>query len=46
MPRPASMYDEYFRAYSVAMLPGKEREQVSYGGKSMFDARYSMLVTH
>ncbi|CAL1705097.1 unnamed protein product [Somion occarium] len=27
------MYDEYFRAYSVAMLPGKERENLSYGGK-------------
>ncbi|KAI0082817.1 UFD1-domain-containing protein [Panus rudis PR-1116 ss-1] len=26
-------YDEYFRAYSVAMLPGKERENLSYGGK-------------
>ncbi|KAK7693732.1 hypothetical protein QCA50_003304 [Cerrena zonata] len=33
MRRPASMYDEYFRAYSTAMLPGKERENVSYGGK-------------
>ncbi|CAL1705094.1 unnamed protein product [Somion occarium] len=33
MPRPARMYDEYFRAYSVAMLPGKERENLSYGGK-------------
>ncbi|KAF7294846.1 Ubiquitin fusion degradation protein 1 [Mycena indigotica] len=26
-------YDEYLRAYSVAMLPGKERDNVSYGGK-------------
>lgn len=31
---PPRMYDEYFTAYSVAMLPGKERENVSYGGKS------------
>ncbi|OCH93384.1 UFD1-domain-containing protein [Obba rivulosa] len=31
-PSPRS-YDEYFKAYSVAMLPGKERENVSYGGK-------------
>ncbi|PCH37828.1 UFD1-domain-containing protein [Wolfiporia cocos MD-104 SS10] len=31
--RPASSYDDYFKAYSVAMLPGKERENVSYGGK-------------
>ncbi|KAH9946429.1 uncharacterized protein BXZ73DRAFT_95426 [Epithele typhae] len=26
-------YDEYFKAYSVALLPGKPRENVSYGGK-------------
>ncbi|KAF8623540.1 hypothetical protein AX15_006316 [Amanita polypyramis BW_CC] len=26
-------YDEYLKAYSMAMLPGKERENVSYGGK-------------
>ncbi|KAA1469463.1 UFD1-domain-containing protein [Dentipellis sp. KUC8613] len=26
-------YDEYLKAYSVAMLPGRERENVSYGGK-------------
>ncbi|TFY81039.1 hypothetical protein EWM64_g2971 [Hericium alpestre] len=29
---PAS-YDEYLKAYSVAMLPGRERENLSYGGK-------------
>ncbi|VDC06562.1 unnamed protein product [Peniophora sp. CBMAI 1063] len=28
-----SAYDEYFKAYSVAMLPGRERENLSYGGK-------------
>lgn len=27
-------YDEFYKAYSMAMLPGKERTQVSYGGKS------------
>ena len=32
-PDPRS-YDDYFKAYSVAMLPGKERDNVSYGGKS------------
>ncbi|KDR81697.1 hypothetical protein GALMADRAFT_239823 [Galerina marginata CBS 339.88] len=26
-------YDEYLKAYSMAMLPGRERENVSYGGK-------------
>ncbi|KAG6874230.1 hypothetical protein C0995_003776 [Termitomyces sp. Mi166 len=29
----ARSYDEYLKAYSVAMLPGKERENLSYGGK-------------
>lgn len=33
-PDPRS-YDEYFRAYSMAIL-GKERENVSYGGKSEY----------
>lgn len=32
---PARAYDEYLKAYSVAMLPGRERENVSYGGKSV-----------
>lgn len=31
--RPES-YDEYLKAYSTAMLPGRERENLSYGGKS------------
>ncbi|TFK30019.1 UFD1-domain-containing protein [Coprinopsis marcescibilis] len=26
-------YDEYLKAYSVAMLPGRSRDNVSYGGK-------------
>ncbi|KIO26260.1 hypothetical protein M407DRAFT_243812 [Tulasnella calospora MUT 4182] len=26
-------YDEYFKAYSVAMMPNKERANLSYGGK-------------
>lgn len=29
-------YDEYLKAYSMAMLPGKERANVSYGGKSTY----------
>ncbi|KAI0333482.1 ubiquitin fusion degradation protein I [Cubamyces sp. BRFM 1775] len=34
MGRPnARAYDEYFKAYSVEMLPGKPRDNVSYGGK-------------
>ncbi|PFH54271.1 hypothetical protein AMATHDRAFT_544 [Amanita thiersii Skay4041] len=34
VPRPSPRsYDDYFKAYSMAMLPGKERENVSYGGK-------------
>jgi ubiquitin fusion degradation protein 1 len=31
-------YDDYFKAYSVAMLPGKQRDNVSYGGKSTWTA--------
>ncbi|KAF5377029.1 hypothetical protein D9757_007686 [Collybiopsis confluens] len=30
---PPRAYNEYFKAYSVAMMPGKERPNVSYGGK-------------
>jgi hypothetical protein len=32
-PNPRS-YNVYLKAYSVAMLPGRERENLSYGGKS------------
>ncbi|KXN86916.1 Ubiquitin fusion degradation protein 1, partial [Leucoagaricus sp. SymC.cos] len=28
-----SSYDDYLKAYSVAMLPGRQRDNVSYGGK-------------
>ncbi|KDN53051.1 UFD1-domain-containing protein [Tilletiaria anomala UBC 951] len=28
-----SAYDDYLTAYSMAMLPGQERDNVSYGGK-------------
>lgn len=31
---PPKAYNEYLKAYSVAMMPGKERANVSYGGKS------------
>ena len=31
---PPRAYDEYFKAYSMAMLHGRERANVSYGGKS------------
>ncbi|PWN52377.1 UFD1-domain-containing protein [Violaceomyces palustris] len=30
---PPRAYDEFFKAYSMAMLPGRERLNVSYGGK-------------
>jgi hypothetical protein len=29
-------YDEYLKAYSMAMLSGRERANVSFGGKSSF----------
>ena len=38
---PARAYDEYLKAYSVAMLPGRERENLSYGGKSAL-----LSITH
>jgi len=30
---PAQRFDEYYRCYPVAMLPGPERENVNHGGK-------------
>lgn len=30
---PARRFDEYYRCYPVAMLPGPERDNVSHGGK-------------
>ncbi|KAI6028653.1 UFD1-domain-containing protein [Pisolithus orientalis] len=30
---PPRAFDEYLKAHSLAMLPGRERENVSYGGK-------------
>lgn len=36
-------YDEFYKAYSMAMLPGKERPNVSYGGNSKYKAS---LVPH
>lgn len=35
----AREYEDYMKAYSVAMLPGKERANVSYGGKSKLHTR-------
>ncbi|KAF5358463.1 hypothetical protein D9756_001481 [Leucocoprinus leucothites] len=31
--RDPKSYDEYLKAYSVAMMPGRQRDNVSYGGK-------------
>jgi hypothetical protein len=44
---PARAYDEYLKAYSVAMLPGRERENLSYGGKSALQpiSRISLMLT-
>jgi ubiquitin fusion degradation protein 1 len=30
---PTRRFDEYYRCYPVAMLPGPERENVNHGGK-------------
>ncbi len=29
-----SAFDEYYKAYSVAVMPGPERANLAYGGKS------------
>ena len=41
-------FDQYLKAYSVAMLPGNERENLSYGGKSALHSQnYSTHIqTH
>lgn len=36
-------YDEYLKAYSMAMLPGRQRENVSYGGKSTRHPIYILI---
>lgn len=41
-----SSYDEYLKAYSVAMLPGRERENLSYGGKSASTFDRSLSCFH
>ena len=35
-PAQPSAYDEYFKAYSVAVMGGNERSELMYGGKSGF----------
>ncbi|KAG9318814.1 UFD1-domain-containing protein [Chiua virens] len=42
---PARAYDEYLKAYSVAMLPGRERENLSYGGKIVMPPSALALLT-
>ncbi|TFK76302.1 UFD1-domain-containing protein [Pluteus cervinus] len=39
-------YDEYLKAYSVAMLPGRERENLSYGGKIIMPPSALASLTH
>ena len=41
----ASAYVEYLTAYSMAMLPGQERENVSYGGKIMLPSSALLQLT-
>lgn len=33
IPNPQSAFDDYFKAFSVAVMPGNERPTLSYGGK-------------
>ncbi|PWN38892.1 UFD1-domain-containing protein [Ceraceosorus guamensis] len=44
--RPPHHYDEYFKAYSTSMLPGKERLNVSYGGKIMMPTSALARLSH
>ncbi|KAJ3565010.1 hypothetical protein NP233_g7916 [Leucocoprinus birnbaumii] len=39
-------YDEYLKAYSVAMLPGRQRDNVSYGGKIIMPASALASLTN
>ncbi|MCO5549670.1 hypothetical protein L7F22_003143 [Adiantum nelumboides] len=39
-------YDEFFKAYSMAMLPGRERANVSYGGKIILPSSALARLTH
>lgn len=44
-PNPRS-YNVYLKAYSVAMLPGRERENLSYGGKIIMPPSALAHLTH
>ncbi|OJA18427.1 hypothetical protein AZE42_06984 [Rhizopogon vesiculosus] len=44
-PNPRS-YNVYLKAYSVAMLPGRERENLSYGGKIIMPPSALAQLTH
>lgn len=39
-------YDEYFKAYSVAMLPGRQRDNLTYGGKSTSALSSRATIVH
>ena len=39
MPAQPSAYDEYFKAYSVAVMGGNERPELMYGGKSKWQSQ-------
>lgn len=39
-------YDDFFKAYSMAMLPGRERANVSYGGKIILPSSALARLTH
>lgn len=44
---PARAYDEYFKAYSMAMLNnGRERANVSYGGKSASTSAIGVIANN
>ncbi|KAJ3096864.1 ubiquitin fusion degradation protein [Physocladia obscura] len=36
-------FNEYYRCYSIALMPGNERENINYGGKTTLNIAYPML---
>ncbi|WFD35776.1 ubiquitin fusion degradation protein [Malassezia cuniculi] len=45
MPVPPQAYEDYFKAYSMAMFPGRERAEVSYGGKIIMPSSALAKIT-
>jgi hypothetical protein len=42
----ASAFNEYFKAYSVAVMNGRERPELAYGGKSKAFVQFSIRLLY